>query len=142
MASVTCTISKQVVEDVKKCRLSNPSADMLAYIAKIDPQSKEVVKDGQFDEISFEDLSEELPEDTPRYVVLSYKRKHTDGRVSYPLVFIYYLPENSKPVSRMLYASTLQLFSKELHLSDPFMLTDYTELNQEWLESHLNKHSR
>ncbi|KAJ2137412.1 hypothetical protein IW136_003519 [Coemansia sp. RSA 678] len=142
MASVTCTIQQSVVKDVEKCRLSNPNADMLAYIAKIDVTNKVVIKDDQFEEISFEDLADELPDDTPRYVVLSYKLLHGDGRTSYPLVFIYYLPETSKPTNRMLYASTLQLFSKELHLSDPLMLSDKTDLSKQWLEERLNKHSK
>ncbi|KIJ44767.1 hypothetical protein M422DRAFT_30231 [Sphaerobolus stellatus SS14] len=33
----------------------------------------------QFDSISPEDLAEELPENSPRYVVLSYELEHKDG---------------------------------------------------------------
>ncbi|KAI9479031.1 hypothetical protein H4R22_003661 [Coemansia sp. RSA 1290] len=141
MSSVTCTISKDVLDDVKKCRLDDPNANMLAYIAKIDTDKKAVVKDAQFNNIAFEDLAEELPENEPRYVVLSYRQTHKDGRVSYPLVFIYYLPTTAKPVHRMLYASTQPLFSKETRLSDPYLLIESEDLSQEWLEGHLNKFS-
>ncbi|KAJ2320088.1 hypothetical protein H4S02_005114 [Coemansia sp. RSA 2611] len=141
MASVTCSISKGVVEDVKRCRLNDPNADMLVYIAKIDEKTNTVVKDEQFDSISFEELVEELPDNMPRYVVLSYRQRHPDGRVSFPLVFIYYLPTTARPKSRMLYASTQQAFSKETQLSNPYMLVDKEQLDQEWIERHLNKFS-
>ncbi|KAJ3344053.1 calpain 7 [Gonapodya sp. JEL0774] len=45
------------------------------------------------EETSLEDLADELPENTPRYIILSYKLTHKEGRVSYPLVFIYYNPD-------------------------------------------------
>lgn len=36
----------------------------------------------------------------------SYVYKHDDGRVSYPLCFIYYCPEGCNPVTTMLYAGS------------------------------------
>lgn len=41
---------------------------------------------------SFNQMAEELPEFSPRYIVFSYCHAHGDGRVSYPLMFIYYCP--------------------------------------------------
>ena len=41
---------------------------------------------------SVDELQAELPERQPRYLVLSYVRNHDDGRVSYPLCFIYICP--------------------------------------------------
>ncbi|KAJ2714827.1 hypothetical protein H4R19_001528 [Coemansia spiralis] len=139
MASVTCTISKDVVEDLKRCRLSDPNANMLAYIARIDAKSLEVVKDLELKNASFEGLAEELPEDSPRYVVLSYRHTHADGHVSYPLVFIYYKPETAATRSLMLYASTLQLFAREGGLATPYTLTHADSLTPAWLEDNLSK---
>ena len=42
--------------------------------------------------ISPEELKLELPERQPRFVVYSYKYVHDDGRVSYPLCFIFSSP--------------------------------------------------
>ena len=39
-----------------------------------------------------DDLRESLPEHQPRFVVYSYRMEHADGRVSYPMCFIYITP--------------------------------------------------
>jgi len=39
-----------------------------------------------------DDLRESLPGHQPRFVVYSYHMKHADGRVSYPMCFIYITP--------------------------------------------------
>ncbi|KAJ2785231.1 hypothetical protein H4R18_000682 [Coemansia javaensis] len=141
MASVTCTISPEVVQDLKRCRLGDPSANMLAYVARIDGKTLEVVRDKELAGTSFEDLADELPEDSPRYVVLSYRHAHSDGHVSYPLVFIYYKPETAPTRALMLYASTLQLFANEGGLGAPHTLACADGLTQEWLEAALAKFS-
>jgi len=46
----------------------------------------------KLDDISLDDLAEELPESSPRYVVLSYNLVHQDGRTSSPLVLINWAP--------------------------------------------------
>ncbi|KAJ2797537.1 hypothetical protein H4R21_004283 [Coemansia helicoidea] len=112
---------------------------MHAYIARIDAKSFEVVKDDEVESVSFEELADELPEDAPRYVVLSYRHTHADGHVSYPLAFIYYKPETAATRSLMLYASTLQLFAREGGLATPYTLTHAEKLTPEWLEDNLNK---
>lgn len=44
-------------------------------------------------DISLEDLAQQLPEHQPRYIAYSYCYKHDDGRKSYPLCFIFVSPE-------------------------------------------------
>ncbi|KAJ2388945.1 hypothetical protein GGI23_005942 [Coemansia sp. RSA 2559] len=138
-SSVTCTIAPDVLEGVKQFRLQKPGANMQVYVAKIDRNSHTVVHDETFEDIGFEDLIDELPEDAPRYVIVSYRFVHDDGRVSYPLVFVYYCPLTSAMPARMLYASTQQLFEKVAHLGKSYMLQDKAQFNKEWLESNLNK---
>ena len=41
-----------------------------------------------------------------RYVVYSYRHERPDGRVSFPLIFIYYSPNGVKPDMHMMYASS------------------------------------
>lgn len=61
-----------------------------------------IEEDEAFDnDISVEDLAEELPDTSPRYVVYSYKYTHKDGRVSYPLIFIYYCPSSASRARRL-----------------------------------------
>ena len=41
-----------------------------------------------------------------RYVLLSYCHTHDDGRLSFPLVMVYYCPPGVKPAMNMIYAGT------------------------------------
>jgi hypothetical protein len=49
-----------------------------------------------------DDLRESLPEHQPRYVVYIYRREHADGRVSYPMCFIYVTPRGTKLLFQVL----------------------------------------
>jgi hypothetical protein len=49
----------------------------------------------------------ELPENSPRYVVLSYELKHRDGRTSFPLVLVNWSPSSSETGLLTLHASAL-----------------------------------
>lgn len=44
-------------------------------------------------DVTPDELQEELPASQPRFVVYSYKLSHSDGRISYPLCFIYFSPD-------------------------------------------------
>jgi hypothetical protein len=43
-----------------------------------------------------DDLRESLPGHQPQFVVYSYRMEHADGRVSYPMCFIYITPQGRK----------------------------------------------
>lgn len=49
----------------------------------------------------------ELEENSPRYVALDYELTHPDGRVSYPLVLVYWCPQTSSTQLSTLYTSAL-----------------------------------
>ena len=49
----------------------------------------------------------ELPENAPRYVVLSHELHHSDGRKSYPLVLVNWAPQTSEMGLLTLHASAL-----------------------------------
>jgi hypothetical protein len=78
---------------------------------------------------SIDDIRGTMPESAPRYIAyryssrsftftsllltvsrqlssISYKYTHDDGRVSLPLVFIFYCPRDINPTLAMLYTST------------------------------------
>lgn len=48
-------------------------------------------------------LFAELPENSPRFVVLSYELHHRDGRTSFPLVLVYWAPQTSSMELSTLY---------------------------------------
>ena len=65
-------------------------------ILKIDPKELVVVQDEYLDPVDIQDIQDSLPDATPRYVIISYELKHQDGRISYPIVGLYYNPEGFK----------------------------------------------
>ena len=65
-------------------------------VVKIDAEAMKVVLDEEFEDITFEDLVAELPDSFPRYVLLTTPHDHGDGRVSYPMLFIYLSPAGCK----------------------------------------------
>ncbi|WEW57700.1 hypothetical protein PRK78_003167 [Emydomyces testavorans] len=56
-----------------------------------------------------EDVADELPDSSPRFILLSYPLTLPSGRPSVPYVLVYYLPENCNPSSRMSYAGAVEL---------------------------------
>lgn len=82
----------------------------------------------QFDEISIEDLVDgvsalvsshsltlntdraELPENAPRFIILSYEYNHKDGRKSFPLVLVNWAPRTSEIGLLTLHASAFSDF--------------------------------
>lgn len=55
------------------------------------------------------DLSDELPDHAPRFILLSYPLTLDSGRLSTPYVMLYYMPVTAKSEARMLYAGAKEL---------------------------------
>ncbi|KAG0317352.1 hypothetical protein BGZ97_005514 [Linnemannia gamsii] len=117
----------------------NWSTRSILVTRKIDKNKLLIVEDEDEDNLSVEDLAELLPENTPRYIVLSYELKHDDGRKSYPLVFLYYSPKGVKPELNMLYASAKTYFQNKVGLGKVFDLQDAEGLTDDWLRAKLLK---
>lgn len=58
---------------------------------------------------NIQELADELPDNTPRYILLSYPLTMASGRLSVPYVMINYLPSTSNAENRMLYAGAKEL---------------------------------
>lgn len=69
-------------------------------------------EDEVYESITIEDLAEELPENSPRYVVLSYELKHDDGRTSFPMVLVNWCPVTAEMGLSTLHASALMDFQE------------------------------
>jgi len=92
----------------------------------------------QFDNISIEELAEELPENSPRYVLLSYELKHKDGRTSFPLVLINWSPVTSETGMLTLHASALLNFQTTADVSKVIEMRDGPEgLTKEEIDAKL-----
>ncbi|CAG8716331.1 29818_t:CDS:2, partial [Racocetra persica] len=116
--STTCEVDPEVLQKLQKFRFGKRSQKgTSAFVLKINVEKLLVVEDVLYDDISLEDLVEELPENSPRYIVLSYELSHRDGRKSFPLVLIYYSPPSTKPETHMLYASAKTYFQQKADLN-------------------------
>uniref|UniRef100_A0A3Q3FLT9 Glia maturation factor n=1 Tax=Labrus bergylta TaxID=56723 RepID=A0A3Q3FLT9_9LABR len=105
---------------------------------KIDKERQLVVLDEEHEDISPDDLKEELPERQPRYPFsLNYKYQHDDGRVSYPLCFIFSSPAGCKMELQMMYAGSRQVLVKAAQLSKVFEIRATEDLTEDWLRERL-----
>lgn len=64
------------------------------------------MEDDRLDDCTTESLVEELPTHQPRFVVYSFPFTHRDGRVSYPMVFIFSSPPGGNVELNMMYAGS------------------------------------
>lgn len=111
--------------------------NIAALLLKIEPKSQTVIVEEEYEDTSVDELQAELPERQPRFLVLSYVRNHDDGRVSYPLCFIYICPSGCKPDLSMMYAGTRNSLQQELGLTKDFELRSTEDFTQEWLDEKL-----
>ncbi|RFN51945.1 gmf family protein [Fusarium flagelliforme] len=58
---------------------------------------------------SLDEISDDLPDHAPRFILLSYPLTMGDGRLSVPYVLIFYLPVTCNAEIRMLYAGAKEL---------------------------------
>ncbi|KAI8096627.1 uncharacterized protein BX664DRAFT_324461 [Halteromyces radiatus] len=133
----TCEIDPTLVEKLKQFRFQKFSSKNAAFVLKIDKKTLKIEEEEVFDSISLEDLVEELPENTPRYIILSYELKHSDGRTNYPLLFIYWSPSTAKAELHMLYTSAKGDLQKEIDVMRDFEIREPETLSDEYLTSQL-----
>ncbi|GAB0141594.1 hypothetical protein EsHS_00002181 [Epichloe bromicola] len=118
------TFSGETKEQLRKFRLTTSRAkDPQAVIYMIDKNTHEIRQAlDDYDEArvykSLEEVGEDLPDHSPRFVLLSYPLTtlifrsgiyKSDGRLSVPYVLLYYLPITCNAEMRMLYAGAKEL---------------------------------
>lgn len=74
-----------------------------------------------------DDLSDSLPDNSPRFVILSYPIS-TDGRIRLPYVLLYWIPQTCTQQSRMLYAGAVEFVRNEAGVGKLIKLEDEEEL--------------
>lgn len=83
----------------------------------IDKSSNYVTRESESPIESIEELMEELPDNSARYVLLSYPIKLSDGRIKNPFVLLYWRPPTSGQENKMLYAGAVELFREKAGVS-------------------------
>ncbi|XP_055375937.1 glia maturation factor beta [Condylostylus longicornis] len=136
--SQICDISDEVKEELRKFRFRK-STNNSAMILKVDREKQKVILDEFLDDISVEELQEQLPGHQPRFVIYTYKMKHDDDRISYPMCFIFYTPRDSQIELQMMYACTKTTLQREIDLTRVYEIRELDELTEEWLREKLGK---
>ncbi|KAJ3543909.1 hypothetical protein NM688_g5805 [Phlebia brevispora] len=138
--SHTVDIPQELKASLRKFRFARRNAGHAAIVVKINKQKLIMEEVEQFDNISIEDLAEELPENAPRYVVLSYELNHDDGRKSFPLVLVNWAPTSSEIGILTLHASALLDFQAMADVGKAIEVRDGAEtFTTEVVETSLKK---
>ncbi|MCJ8739820.1 hypothetical protein PDJAM_G00051740 [Pangasius djambal] len=150
---VVCEVDPSLTEKLKKFRFRKETTNA-AILMKIDMEKQLVILEEEYEDISLDDLREELPERQPRYpyllkknthicyrvdvLELDYKLTHSDGRVSYPLCFIFSSPVGCKPEQQMMYAGSKNRLVQSAELTKVFEIRNADDLSEEWLKEKLS----
>ncbi|XP_067009717.1 glia maturation factor [Anabrus simplex] len=138
MSVKVCDIGDDVRDALKKFRFRKNETNA-ALILKVDREKQRICVDELLEDVSVDELRENLPGHQPRFVVYSYRMEHGDGRVSFPMCFIYITPRDSQMELQIMYAGTKLALQKEADLTRVYEVRELEELTEEWLQEKLKK---
>ncbi|XP_064601831.1 glia maturation factor gamma-like [Liolophura sinensis] len=133
-----CKCDPDVLKKCEKFRFRKQKTNA-AIVLKIDQKAMTIVLDEEYEDCTVEEVQEDLPQQRPSYVLFSYVLKHDDGRVSYPLAFIFVSPAGCKPEQQMMYAGSKTQLVTDLKATKVFELRSSDEFTEEWLIEQLKR---
>ncbi|KAJ1079356.1 hypothetical protein K5549_020723, partial [Capra hircus] len=128
---VVCDVAEDLVEKLRKFRFRKETNNA-AIIMKIDKDKRLVVLDEELERNNFSFFNLRKT-----FIVYSYKYQHDDGRVSYPLCFIFSSPVGCKPEQQMMYAGSKNKLVQTAELTKVFEIRNTEDLTEEWLREKL-----
>ncbi|XP_071963679.1 glia maturation factor gamma-like isoform X3 [Antedon mediterranea] len=111
----------------------------MCMILKIEVDTQTIKKEKTFEDVLPENIHKELRTNEPRYIVYNYKFSRDDGRVTYPVIFIFISPADCKPELQMLYAGSKLSVVNACGISKTLELRSVEEFTEEWLKKKLNE---
>ncbi len=137
MSSVSvCEIDTDLRKRLKEFRFRK-SPLKSAIVMKINRELKRLECESTHEDITCDELRDELPERQPRFVVYSFPLDHGDQRVSYPMCLLFSTPRDCKTELQVMYAGTKLNLVKEAELTKVFEIRDLEDLTEEWLSDKL-----
>jgi len=136
MVSNTCDIHQEVIDAYMQLRKKH-NASNVAFVCKCVKAELLIRLDESYDNITLEELAEDLSDSSPRYIFYSYKWIRDDGRVSYPLILIFYSPESVHIELNLLYSSSKPNLVTKLAVQKTFDVYGTDDLSNEWLHNTL-----
>ncbi|MCJ1236543.1 hypothetical protein MMC14_004524 [Varicellaria rhodocarpa] len=135
------TFSPETTEELRKFRLGTSRAQKpQARIYQIDKQTLEIAHVDDETYTDMQELAEELPGHSPRFVLLSYPLTLPSGRLSVPYVMLYYLPVTCNAELRMVYAGAKELMRNTAEVGKVIEISDAEDL--ESIEEKLGGESK
>ncbi|TQN72217.1 Actin-depolymerizing factor gmf1 [Colletotrichum shisoi] len=126
------TFSQETKDHLRKFRLGTSRSNApQAVIYYIDKTTHEIRQDD--DKVvykSLDEISDDLPDHSPRFVLLSYPLTLPSGRLSVPYVLIYYLPITCNNEIRMLYAGAKELMRNTSEVGRVIDIQDAEDLEE------------
>uniref|UniRef100_A0A0X3PI89 Glia maturation factor beta n=2 Tax=Schistocephalus solidus TaxID=70667 RepID=A0A0X3PI89_SCHSO len=138
MSLALASIPDDVTRKVRSFKLSQSKTNC-AIICKINAQSMAVEVEKEINDVSIDELPEELAPSEPRYVLLSYVLNHDDSRISYPYCLLFVSPRSSSPDHKMMYAGTMHHFIDVSQVTKVFEVQDLDDITDEWLQEEMHK---
>ncbi|KAG8143670.1 hypothetical protein E2320_000861 [Naja naja] len=109
-----------------------PFASDSLVVCDVDPALIEKLKKFRFQK---ETNNTALIRHLPR--AADYRYVHDDGRISYPLCFIFSSPAGCKPEQQMMYAGSKNRLVQAAELTKVFEIRSTEELTEQWLKERL-----
>ncbi|XGW13677.1 hypothetical protein V3C99_000192 [Haemonchus contortus] len=134
---VICEIPEDLKKELRSFRFSKSTA-LNVLILKVNRESQQMILEETMEDCSIDDVREELPQQQPRFLLISYTLHHSDGRTSYPMCLVFYSPDGCSPELQMMYAGSRNNLVKECELTKNFEIRDAEELTKEYLDSKLS----
>merc|ERR1711910_290381 len=133
---VVCDIDQELKTELTKFRYSK-AKEGCAIIMKVDRKRQMIVEDDRLDDCNAEELRDALPSHQPRFVTYSFCHHHSDGRVSYPMVFLFSTPPGGQIELSMMYAGSKNNLVKETGMTKLLEVRDLEDLTDEWIRDQL-----
>jgi len=131
-----CVLKEELKEKIVKFKkISTKSGE--AIILKMNREQGEIVEDQHLHDCDLEEIRDSLPSHQPRYLIYTFSHKHKDGRLVYPLVFIFYSPIGCQTQLSVMYAASQTNLIRELYIGKSFEIRDLEELTEDWLLQQL-----
>ncbi|KFD45331.1 hypothetical protein M513_13792 [Trichuris suis] len=132
-----CAVSEEARSQINQFRNKRCSGTC-ALILKIHQATHQLEPEEQLENVSIEQLRDSLPDIVPRFVLLCRRLVHSDERVSFPLLVIFFSPYGCTPTMQMLYAGSLNLVLCESRINRYMEIRELEELTDSSIDESLN----
>ncbi|KAF2083725.1 glia maturation factor beta [Saccharata proteae CBS 121410] len=123
------TFSPETKDKLRKFRLGTSRAkDPQAVIYQINKKTLEISQADDEVYTNMQELGDELPDHSPRYVLLSHPLTLSSGRLSVPYVMVYHLPVTCNSELKMLYAGAKELMRNTAEVNKIIEISDAEEM--------------